>query len=42
MTTQNLFDTTFKQSNSFSDYLISDTKTYVMPRVLLFSIGYKL
>ncbi|QXP72990.1 carboxypeptidase-like regulatory domain-containing protein [Tenacibaculum sp. AHE15PA] len=42
LTTQNLFDTTFKQSNSFSDYLIADTKTYVMPRVLLFSIGYKL
>lgn len=42
LTTQNLFNTTFKQSNSFSDYVISDTKTYVMPRVLLFSIGYKL
>lgn len=42
LTTQNLFDTTFKQSNSFSDYLISDTKTYIMPRILLFSISYKL
>lgn len=42
LTTQNLFNTTFKQNNSFSDYLISDTKTYVMPRVILFSIGYKL
>ena len=42
LTTQNLFDTTFKQSNSFSDYLVSDSKTYVMPRVVLFSIGYKL
>ncbi|WP_028889902.1 carboxypeptidase-like regulatory domain-containing protein [Tenacibaculum ovolyticum] len=41
-TTQNLFDTTFKQSNSFSDYLVSDSKTYVMPRVVMFSIGYKL
>lgn len=41
-TTQNLFDTTFKQNNSFSDYLISDSKAYVMPRVILFSIGYKL
>lgn len=38
----NLFNTTFKQSNSFSDYLISDTKTYVMPRVVMFSIAYKL
>ncbi|WP_425656744.1 carboxypeptidase-like regulatory domain-containing protein [Tenacibaculum ascidiaceicola] len=42
LTTQNLFNTTFKQSNSFSYYLISDTKTYIMPRVVLFSIGYKL
>ncbi|GFD78237.1 hypothetical protein KUL118_10990 [Tenacibaculum sp. KUL118] len=42
LTTQNLFNTTFKQSNSFSDYLISDTKAYIMPRVVLFSIGYKL
>lgn len=42
LTTQNLFNTKFKQNNSFSDYLISDTKTYIMPRVVLFSIGYKL
>ncbi len=39
---QNLLDAKFKRSNSFSDYLISDTKTFIMPRVLLFSIGYKL
>ncbi len=42
LTFQNLFNTTFKQSNSFSDYLVSDSKTYIMPRVVLFSIGYKL
>ena len=42
LTASNLFDTTFKQSNSFSSYLISDTKTYILPRVLLFSIGYNL
>ncbi len=42
LTIQNLFDTTFKQSNRFSDYLITDAKTYMMPRVVLFSIGYKL
>ena len=38
----NLFNTTFKQSNSFSDYLIRDTKTYILPRVIMFSIAYKL
>lgn len=38
----NLFNTTFKQSNSFSDYLIRDTKTYILPRVIMFSIAYNL
>ncbi|SEE06589.1 CarboxypepD_reg-like domain-containing protein [Tenacibaculum sp. MAR_2010_89] len=42
ITAQNLTDETFKQSNSFSDYLISDTRTYIMPRIILFGIGYKL
>lgn len=39
---KNLFNTQFKQSNSFSNYLISDTKTYIMPRVFMFSLAYKL
>ena len=38
----NLFNTTFKQSNSFSDYLIRDTKTYLLPRVVMFSVAYNL
>ena len=38
----NLFNTTFKQSNSFSDYLIRDTKTYILPRIVMFSIAYNL
>lgn len=42
ITAQNILNETFKQSNSFSDYLISDAKTFIMPTVLLFSIGYKL
>ena len=42
ITANNLFNTTFKQNNSFSDYLIRDTKTYVLPRVLMFSIAYNL
>ena len=42
ITANNLFDTTFKQSNSFSNYLISDTKTYILPRVFMFSISYNL
>ncbi len=39
---KNLFNTKLKQQNSFSDYLISDTQTYIMPRVFMFSLGYKL
>jgi hypothetical protein len=39
---QNLFNTQFKQSNLFSGYVISDTKTFILPRVVLFSIGYNL
>jgi hypothetical protein len=42
ITANNLFNTTFKQSNSFSDYLIRDTKTYILPRIYMFSIAYNL
>ncbi|CAM1359496.1 carboxypeptidase-like regulatory domain-containing protein [Tenacibaculum xiamenense] len=42
ITAQNIFNETFKQSNQFSDYLISDTRTFIMPRVVLLSVGYKL
>lgn len=39
---QNLFNVEFKNRNSFSSYLISDTKTYILPRIIMFTIGYKL
>ncbi len=42
ITANNLFDTNFKQSNGFSEYLISDTKTYILPRIFMFSIAYNL
>ncbi len=42
ITAQNLLNAQFKQSNSFSDFLISDTKTFILPRIILFSIGYNL
>ncbi|WP_299102421.1 carboxypeptidase-like regulatory domain-containing protein [uncultured Winogradskyella sp.] len=38
----NLFDVTFKQQNSFNSYLISDNKTFVLPRILMFKISYNL
>ncbi|SEC54177.1 CarboxypepD_reg-like domain-containing protein [Tenacibaculum sp. MAR_2009_124] len=42
ITAQNILNETFKQSNQFSDYFISDTRTFIMPRVVLLSVGYKL
>ena len=42
ITSQNLFNEEFKQSNSFSDYLISDSKTYILARIIMFSVGYSL
>jgi len=39
---QNMFNTQFKQSNRFSEYVVLDTKTFILPRILMFSIGYNL
>ena len=39
---QNLFNVKYKQQNSFSSYIISDTKTYILPRIIMFTIGYNL
>jgi hypothetical protein len=38
----NLFDARFKQNSSFSDFVVSDTRTFILPRVFLISIGYNL
>lgn len=38
----NVFDVSFKQQNSFSGFLISDSKTFVLPRIMMFKIAYKL
>jgi hypothetical protein len=42
LTANNLFDNKLKNDYSFSDYLISERTTYVLPRVFLFSVSYKL
>ena len=42
ITTQNMFNTQFTQSNRFSDYVVSDTKTFILPRIIMFSLGYNL
>ncbi|OBX22509.1 outer membrane receptor protein involved in Fe transport [Gelidibacter algens] len=38
----NLFNTTFKQQNSFNNFLISDSKTFILPRIIMFKVAYKL
>ena len=38
----NLFNNKVKNDYSFSDYLISERTTYVLPRVFLLSVSYKL
>jgi len=42
LTANNFLDTKIKRTNSFSDYMISEQATYVLPRVLLLSVNYKL
>lgn len=39
---QNMFNAQFKQRNRFSDYVVSDSKTFILPRIIMFSIGYNL
>lgn len=38
----NILDSRFKKTNSFSGYLISDTRTYILSRVVLFGLIYSL
>ena len=42
LSVNNLLNTSVKNDFSFSDYLISERTTFVLPRVVLFSISYKL
>ena len=38
----NIFDVNFKNSNSFNQFIINDTRVFIQPRTLLFKILYKL
>lgn len=38
----NLFDIQAKNDYSFSDFVISKPQTFILPRVFLFSVSYKL
>ncbi|TYA74415.1 carboxypeptidase-like regulatory domain-containing protein [Seonamhaeicola marinus] len=38
----NIFDIKFKQQNTFNNFIISDSKTFILPRIIMFKIAYKL
>ncbi len=38
----NIFDTQFKNENSFSDFLISEETTFILPRIIMATVRYKL
>ena len=42
LSAQNLFDVKFKNQNSFNVFLVSDQKTFLLPRIVMFSVTYKL
>ncbi|RXG22736.1 TonB-dependent receptor [Leeuwenhoekiella aequorea] len=39
---QNIFDIRYRASNSFSQFLITDQRTYIQPRTLILKVSYKL
>ncbi len=38
----NVFNTRFKRSNSFSQFIIADQRIYIQPRTILFKVSYNL
>jgi len=42
VSSNNIFDVGFKQHNSFLSILVSDEKTFILPRIIMFKISYKL
>lgn len=38
----NLFDAQYKSHNNLSSYIVSDSRTYIFSRTIMFSIGYNL
>ncbi|MDG5491168.1 carboxypeptidase-like regulatory domain-containing protein [Psychroserpens sp. SPM9] len=37
----NLFNVGFKQQNAFNSFLISDSRTFILPRIVMFKLAYK-
>ena len=39
---RNIFDIKFRTTSSFSQFLISEERTYIQPRTIVFKVSYKL
>ncbi len=39
---KNVFDVHYKNSNTFNEFLITDQRIYLQPRIILLTVGYKL
>lgn len=37
----NIFDTRFRNENSFNQFLVNDSRTFIQPRIVLLKLGYK-
>ena len=37
----NIFDVKFRQQNSFNAFLVSDSRTFILPRIVMFKLSYK-
>ncbi|WP_282074592.1 carboxypeptidase-like regulatory domain-containing protein [Maribacter aquivivus] len=42
LSAKNVFDVKFKNQNSFNLFVVSDQRTFILPRIAMFSITYKL
>jgi len=42
LSASNLFNIDFRNENFFNEFQISDTRTFIQPRILLFKIGFKI
>lgn len=38
----NILDNRFRRNSSFTDFLISDNKTFILPRIIMLKVSYKL
>jgi hypothetical protein len=42
LTANNILNNKFRRNSSFTDFLISDNKTFILPRIIMLKVSYKL